>query len=153
MSRVLMSSVFSVLVFGCTGRIADYTILSTKNIDLSRLDEYERTAERVKGSDARAIIIVIPTGTPSFGEAADNALESVPGGVALLDGVIDYSFFYIPYLFGQLKYTVEGTALVDPKLAEKHKAEPAEKTSAKSNPNNEKPSQRTGRWGGPQLRR
>ena len=49
-------------------------------------------------------------------EAIDRAIESVPGAVALVDGVVTYSYFYIPYIYGQETYVVEGTPLIDPKL-------------------------------------
>lgn len=34
-----------------------------------------------------------------------------------MDGVLTRSSFYIPYIFGEMKYIVEGTVLVDPALA------------------------------------
>jgi hypothetical protein len=46
----------------------------------------------------------------------DNAIESVPGAVALLDGVLNHNFWYIPYIYGQESYDVEGTPLIDPLL-------------------------------------
>ena len=62
------------------------------------------------------IIIFVPTGTPSLKEAIDKAIEKVPGGVALVDGVVYHKWFYIPYIYGEFKYTIEGTILIDPSL-------------------------------------
>ena len=45
------------------------------------------------------------------------AIESVPGAVALLDGVLTYKWFYIPYIYGEYTYVIEGTPLIDPALA------------------------------------
>ena len=101
----------------CTQRLMDFTIISTKNVDLSRAGSFVRTGRRVTGEDAKHIIIVFPTGVPSAKEAVDRAIESVPGGIAIVDGVLTSSFFYIPYLVGEQKYVVEGTVLVDPALS------------------------------------
>ena len=104
---------------GCTQRILDFTVVSTKNIDWSRSGEFKRNPQRVEGSDLKHIIIVIPTGVPSLEEAIDNAIEKVPGGVALVDGVLSYRWWYIPYVYGQVEYVVKGSVLVDPQLAGK----------------------------------
>lgn len=109
--------IFSFLVLiGCATRLADFTIISTKNIDLSRGADFKRGSSRVQGEDKISIIIFIPTGTPNIKQAIDNAIQSVPGAVALLDGVITYKFWWIPYIFGETTYIVEGTPLIDPKL-------------------------------------
>ena len=62
-------------------------------------------------------IIIIPTGTVNIKEAIDRAIESTPGCVALLDGVIYTKFWWIPYIYGQQSATIEGTPLIDPSLA------------------------------------
>ncbi len=56
-------------------------------------------------------------GTASIKEAIDKTIESVPGGVAIVDGVVTSSWWYIPYIYGKSKYVVKGTVLVDPRLA------------------------------------
>ena len=69
------------------------------------------------GEDKVSIIIFIPTGTPNIKQAIDKAIQSVPGAVALLDGVITQKGWWIPYIYGETSYIVEGTPLIDPKLA------------------------------------
>ena len=104
-------------VSSCTQRLVDFTIISTKNVDLSRASTFKRTTHRATGEDAKYIIVIIPTGVPSAKEAVDQAIESVSGGVALVDGVLTNSWFYIPYIFGENKFIVEGSVLIDPVLA------------------------------------
>lgn len=119
MQNSFKSLLIAGLVFtltGCTMRLVDFTIISTKNVDLARAGTFERGKSRVEGKDEIVIIIFVPTGVPNVKEAIDRAIESVPGAVALVDGVITYKYFYIPYLFGQQTYVVEGTPLIDPKL-------------------------------------
>jgi len=100
---------------GCTTRLVDFTMISTKNIDLSHAAGFERGKSRISGEDKVMIIIFIPTGVPNIKEAIDQALESVPGAVALMDGVVTSEYFWI--LFGQSGYVVEGTPLIDTAMA------------------------------------
>ncbi|MFA6051538.1 MAG: hypothetical protein WC762_03005 [Methylobacter sp.] len=104
----------AMLLSGCSTRITDFTFISSKNIDLSHGADFKRAPTRVKGEDRKSIIILIPTGEPNAKEAMDNAIESVPGAVGLVDGVITKSGWYIPYVYGQIWYEVEGTPLIDP---------------------------------------
>ena len=116
MKKIVFGLVIVILLSGCTTRFIDFTIISSKNIDMSRGAEFIRDRDRVIGKDSASIIIFIPTGTPNAKEALDRAIESVPGAVALLDGVISQKFFYIPYIYGESTIIVEGTALIDPAL-------------------------------------
>ena len=65
------------------------------------------------GEDTKPIII-FPIGMPSAKEAMDRAIQSVPGCVGLVDGVVEYEFFGL--FFGYNRFTVKGSCLVDPKL-------------------------------------
>jgi len=102
---------------GCTTRLVDFTMISTKNVDLTKGASFRRAQSRVEGIDKVSIIIIIPTGTPNMKEAIDRAIESVPGAVALMDGVVTQKLWYIPYIYGESMFIVEGTPLVDPSLA------------------------------------
>jgi hypothetical protein len=106
----------TIFLSGCATRLVDFTVISTKNIDLARGADFTRGPVRVKGEDKVSIIIIIPTGNPNIKTAIDKAIESVPGAVALLDGVLTAKGWYIPYIYGESSYVVEGTPLIDPKL-------------------------------------
>lgn len=99
----------------CTTRITDFTVLSTKNFDMARMDEMKRSGSRISGKDEVWWILVIPTGVLNVKEAIDNAIESVPGCVALLDGVLYHKEWWA-LLVGKQAYVVEGTPLIDPKI-------------------------------------
>jgi hypothetical protein len=108
--------IVSFSIVGCVTRLVDFTIISTKNIDLARGADFKRGPSRVEGEDKVSIIIIIPTGTPNIKEAVDRAIEKVPGAIALLDGVVYAKGWWIPYIYGESSYAVEGTPLIDPKL-------------------------------------
>ncbi|BCA80496.1 hypothetical protein [Desulfuromonas sp. AOP6] len=97
---------------GCAQRLTDFTIISSKNIDLSQGADLTR-GERVVGEDTVPIVIV-PIGIPNAKEAMDNAIEKHDGCVGLLDGVLESEYF--SFIFGYVKYRVKGTCLMDPKL-------------------------------------
>ncbi len=100
---------------GCSNiRVVDFTTISTKNVDWSRAATFNRSSTRVEGKDTVHIICIIPTGIPDMKEAIDRAIESKPGGVALVDGVVYLNAWYIPLIYGQQSYVVEGTPLIDP---------------------------------------
>lgn len=93
---------------GCHQRLGDFTFLATKNIDLSNLNmEVDPDASLVKGEDSRAIIFVYPLGVPSVEEAVDRAVES-GRGTALGDAVVYYDWWYVPYIVGEMKFSVRG---------------------------------------------
>ena len=116
MLKAILVFLISFLILGCSQRLIDFSLISSKNVDLSRAAEFVSDKQRVNGEDTKYIIIFIPTGIPNAKEALDKAIESVPGAIALLDGVLTYHWFYIPYIFGKSTYTVTGTALIDPSL-------------------------------------
>jgi len=104
------------ILSSCTQRLVDFTIISTKNIDLSKAATFERAKKRNTGTDRVYWLISIPLGIPNMKEAIDRAIEQTPGSVALVDGVVyTKSMWFI--LSGFSEYIVEGTPLIDPALS------------------------------------
>lgn len=116
LSKVIVFSCATLMLAGCSQRIADFTIMSSKNVDLSRGVDFKRLPTRVMGEDKKSMIIFFPTGIPNMKGAMDKAIESVPGAVGLVDGVVTEVNWYIPGLYGEYGYEVEGTPLIDPLL-------------------------------------
>lgn len=116
LSKTIIVFCVSLVLAGCSQRIVDFTVISSKNIDLSRGADFKRSSTRIKGENKKNIIIFIPTGIPNAKEAMDKAIESVPGAVGLVDGVITQHSWYIPYIYGEMSIEVEGTPLIDPLL-------------------------------------
>lgn len=102
----------------CSNRILDFTLISTKNVDLTKGMAFKRGVKRVKGVDKAHWIIIIPTRSVSIKEAVDKAIECTPGCVALLDGVIYTKFWWIPWIYGQQSALIEGTPLIDSTIAD-----------------------------------
>lgn len=95
---------------GCESKLGDFTLLSSKNVDLSNFSnsKAEQSSEQVVGEDCSHIIIFIPTGVPNMKMAVDRALES-SNAYMLTNARLSEKFFYIPYIYGQDKFVVKGT--------------------------------------------
>ncbi len=102
-------AVLLLLNSGCVCRHGDFTVLSNK---LVRMDEFELgKADRVKGvvgKDVQHVIIFIPTkGNVTLEGAIDDALAK-GGGDTMTDAVVYWWDWYIPFIYGQTGWSVEG---------------------------------------------
>ena len=114
---VVLISLATFLFSGCSIRVADLTLVSTKNIDLSDTQLDARKGQRQKGEDCRPVILGIPFGLPNMEEAVDKALEAGKGNV-MIDEVTEYKFVWL--VIGRLDcIVVEGTVLNAPVTAGK----------------------------------
>ena len=96
----------------CTTRLLDFTVISSKNTDMTV--PASAKGDRVEGKDSVPIILV-PLGTPNLKEAVDRAIESAgPQYDALIDGVLYYKYIY--FLFGKAEYIVEGTPVISSQI-------------------------------------
>jgi hypothetical protein len=107
-NKFLILSVFLVLLSSCSVRLTDFTVISTKNTNVKT----EKKGNRVEGKDcsnlAFGIIPVTGTYIPNLKEAIDDAIEKGDGDI-LLDGVVYQKTIFIPLVFTQVCYNVEGT--------------------------------------------
>ena len=104
------------VISSCSQRIFDFTLVSTKNVDLSKAGTFKRINKKVTGEDGVYYLISIPLGFPNLKQAIDKAIESTPGTVALVDGVVFSKSWWV-VITGYTCYYVEGTPLIDPSLA------------------------------------
>jgi len=108
-SGLVMLSLIAVLVCsGCTSRLVDFTVISSKNVEGMRFDPAGK-GERVEGKDEAWWFLFIPLGQPNIKEAVDRAIESAgPGYDALIDGVV-YGKYTWMLLVAKSAFKVEGT--------------------------------------------
>jgi hypothetical protein len=104
----LLLAVF--ITSGCSVRLADLTLVSTKNIDLSNAKFDVSKGQRTKGEDcAISLLGLIPLGIPNLEKAVDNALEKGNGNV-MVDQVTYHSGAYF-IIVSRSCIDVEGTVL------------------------------------------
>jgi hypothetical protein len=90
----MLIGLFIVISSGCAYRVADLTLVSTKNIDLNNAVLDISSGQRVKGSDcALSLLGLIPLGVPNIQEAVDSALENGNGNI-MVDQVTYVREFY-----------------------------------------------------------
>ena len=106
--KVVALALGALMLSGCTVRVADMTVGSTKNYNLNAA-KFEK-GQRVTGED-KAPIVIFPLGIPSVKTAMDRAIEKDKCSVGLSDVVI-YQLNHA-FLFGTYGYRVEGTQIID----------------------------------------
>ena len=106
----------SLIVSGCSTRIADLTLVSTKNIDLMNTQLDSRQGRRQKGEDCKIVLLgIIPLGLPNLEEAVDKALEA-GGGNIMVDQVTEFKETWF-VVATQACMVVEGTVLNIPEVS------------------------------------
>ncbi|MCY1283881.1 hypothetical protein D9M68_685960 [compost metagenome] len=107
-SLALLALTAAVGLNGCTTRVADLTVASSKNFNMHSTGL--ETGRRVEGSDTVAVVL-FPLGQPNVKEAIDRAVEKDRCAVGLSNVVIDQEFF--SFFFGYVKYNVKGNVIID----------------------------------------
>lgn len=105
---VCCSAIACLLLSGCSVRVADMTVGSTKNVNMNS-GKFVK-GNRVKGED-KAAVVLFPLGIPNVKTAMDRAIEKDKCAVGLSDVVItqlNHSF-----IFGAIGYRVEGDLVID----------------------------------------
>ncbi|MDR7344382.1 hypothetical protein J2X14_002803 [Pantoea alhagi] len=111
MKKILVVALGVMVLSGCSMRVADLTVGSTKNYNIN--GNKFVTGPRVSAEDSYPVII-FPTGFPNMKTAIDRAIEKDKCAVGLSNVVItqlNYSF-----LFGKIGVRAEGNLIIDRSL-------------------------------------
>ena len=110
MKKVLILAVLLIAVSstGCAHRVADFTIASTKNVEVSRIDLRTAALTRnVEATDGRFWFLIIPFNSqPKIKEAMDRCLEK--GNGDFMTNAVVYDEGWSLLLFSYGAYTVKG---------------------------------------------
>ncbi|MEE9338416.1 MAG: hypothetical protein V3U87_10070 [Methylococcaceae bacterium] len=102
---IVLFTTFFLFLSGCTKRVVDFTVISTKNVSIPTADK----GKRITGEDC-VVVILIPFGIPNLKEAIDRTIENAGSEYdALVDGVV-YQLNH-SFIFGQQCFRVEGTPI------------------------------------------
>lgn len=106
-SCVLIALVVTLMTIGCSMRVADMTVITTRVVALDRVDlDKLPTKRRVVGETTAWHILLIPLGIPILKDAVDDALNK--GGGDLMTDAVVTSGGWTAILFGQSWLKVEG---------------------------------------------
>lgn len=98
------------LLSGCSARICDFTMVSTKSVTLDKVDiESLPQTTGVEGKTSKWVVLFIPLGLPHLEDAVDDALDNGKGDL-LLDGVV-YGGGWSALLVGQNTIKVKGSVV------------------------------------------
>jgi len=100
------------LLCSCATRIGDFTVASTKNINMKDR-KYTIDNSRITGEDVKPTIIVFKTGQPNMKEAMDQAIEKIDNAVGLSNVTVKHGQWYIPFIGGAEWYEVEGNPIIE----------------------------------------
>jgi hypothetical protein len=107
--RALLAGTVLLTNAACTTRVADLTVVSTKNIDLSNVSIDTRQGRRMEGSDCAFWPLGIPFKIPTIETAVDRALEA--GGGNLMIDQVTYARQYTFIIASYVCLETEGTVL------------------------------------------
>jgi hypothetical protein len=102
-----------VLLSACSTNHGTFTVASNKIVDLNNFDANgTRKMKNVIGEDKAHIISFIPVGSmnPNVGEAMNDAFRKTDTDL-MTDVTVKSWFFYIPYIYGQIGWKVQGDAV------------------------------------------
>lgn len=111
MKKVLALALSALLLSGCSIRVADLTVGSTKNYNIN--GNKFVTGPRVTAEDSYPVII-FPTGIPNLKTAIDRAIEKDQCAVGLSNVVITQ--LNHAFLFGKIGVRAEGNLIIDRNL-------------------------------------
>lgn len=129
---LISTALLLIMSTGCTHRLTDFTVISTKNVPIStHSTSIKKVDKRVKAKDTAHTILFIPLGMPNMKEAIDKAIEQHPGAIGLVDGVVKSSGWSC-LLYGQSSYIVEGTPIYEDTTVEELQNQPQQVSSTLS---------------------
>lgn len=112
MRKLIYIGVVASLLCGCTYRVADLTIASTKNVNFD--SQQLSKGKKVIAEDTYPVLI-IPFGIPNVKTATDKAIEQNKCAVGLTDVVVTQ--LNHAFIVGEVGVRVEGNLLIDKSLS------------------------------------
>lgn len=116
MKKILLNffAVFILFASACstTYRVADLTVVSTKNIDVNNIDLNKVSQKKnVVGKDSKWFFLVVPVtaANPTIYKAVDNALSKGNGNLMINTVIYGETSFFFPFI--KISYTAKGTII------------------------------------------
>lgn len=107
--KKLLAILAVVMLSACTHNHGNYTVMSNKIVSINNfeIDKADRI-KNVKGVDRSHTIFFFDTkANPNLSDALNDAFRNADGDI-MTDVTVTYWNWYIPMLYGQKGWTVEG---------------------------------------------
>lgn len=117
MKKILSIALITALISGCSTstRIGDFTVASTKNMNVKEATHNVDYKTRLVGADTKEAFFIFPAGIPDMKEAMDNAIEKQPGAVGMSNVTVKFNRFIIPFIYESKTYEIEGNPVFQSK--------------------------------------
>lgn len=101
-------------LIGCSTRIAGFTMLSDRNLDLEHVNYKIDKTHRVSGTDTAFVFVIIPFGLPDATTAVKEATSPIPKCVGLANAGVKCNYFWLALGYVQMEAVgypiiIEGT--------------------------------------------
>ena len=110
MKKLTLISIFTLtlLLGACTSIQGNYTVLSSKEIDLTK--RYTKTADKIETKSAFKIYFVIPVGPFSEGNylVALKKAEKENNIDYIGDAIVKLTSWYVPFIYGVNEISITG---------------------------------------------
>ena len=122
MNKIFAIALAATALLGCTQNLGEFSILTTKTMDVAKQLYRVDDRQKLQGSDSVFQLytgfmfsgVHTAPGGPNIKEAIDNAIESDPRAVALSDATITKYQYLIPIIdMGIWGFEVEGNAVYE----------------------------------------
>ena len=106
MKKLLTMFLLLFTLNGCSVKLGHFSTITTKKVDFSK--KHIRSSKKYIGKDVTKMYVIFPTRWhPDIDKAVSNVLKSTDTSY-MTDATIRYKFWFIPYIYGQFWYEVEG---------------------------------------------
>ena len=99
MNKIFVIAFAAIVLVGCAStRVGDFTVASTKKMDVAKTFYDVDRSNRVTGDDFVLWILGFPLGSTSMERAIDDAIKSDSRAVGLADITLKTYFYSLPFL-------------------------------------------------------
>ena len=95
------------LLAGCSYNIGYFSVLAASGYKAENIKASSIVAKNARGESCESFILFIPTGIPGIDKAVNNATSNNKGDF-MMNARTYYSFFFIPLVYWQNCFVVEG---------------------------------------------
>ena len=110
--RRFLYLMFFIMLSGCTMSHGNFTVLSNRLVDVKNIHaNTSKKVDNAEGKDIAHLIILVPTkANPNLNDALNDVFNKTDTDI-MTDVEISTWSWWIPYIYGQTGWKVQGTAI------------------------------------------
>ena len=108
MRKIILFLLLTIVLSSCSEHVANLSVVSTKNVDITGIDFSKLPQKPVKADDKKFYFLIFPSGMSIISKVVDNALEKGNGDL-LINSSLSYKRWW--FIIGQQGYEIVGTVV------------------------------------------